>query len=53
MNEQLNEAIKTDGESEDILNVSYHVYKQVGVTGENRTFERSPKFRNNSKVTVV
>lgn len=53
MNEQVSEAINTDGESGDTLSVGYYVYKQVGVTGEDRTFERSPKFRNNGKVTVV
>lgn len=44
----------TDGELEkDVLNVGDHLYKQVGVTGEDRAFERSPKLSNNSKVCVM
>lgn len=54
MNGQINEAINTDGESEkDVLNVTDRVYKQVGVTGRDGAFERSPKFSNKSKVSVM
>lgn len=54
MNGQINEAINTDGESEkDVLNVADRVYKEVGVTGKDRAFERSPKFSNKSKVSVM
>lgn len=50
----MHEASNTDGEFEkDVLNVGDLGYKRVRFTGKDRALERSPKFSNNHKVSVM